>query len=125
MDHNEMAGQGTNTLPGAQAVYFPLNSHDKVVGVLGLLPVNLRRVFLPEQQKLLDTFTRQIAQAITRVRLAEHARNAQLQIEAERLLNSLLSSISRDLRTPLATLAGASSASVSYTHLTLPTILRV
>ncbi|MEI7867022.1 MAG: sensor histidine kinase KdpD [Candidatus Methylumidiphilus sp.] len=110
MDHNEMAGQGTNTLPGAQAVYFPLNSHDKVVGVLGLLPVNLRRVFLPEQQKLLDTFTRQIAQAITRVSLAEHARNAQLQIEAERLLKSLLSSISHDLRTPLATLAGASSA---------------
>jgi two-component system sensor histidine kinase KdpD len=105
-----LAGQGTNTLPGAKAVYFPLTSHDKALGVLALLPVNLRRVFLPEQQKLLDTFTRQIAQAITRVRLAEQARKSQLQMETERLRNSLLSSISHDLRTPLATIVGSSSA---------------
>jgi len=112
MDHNEMAGQGTNTLPGAAAVYFPLSSHDKTIGVLALLPVNLRRVFLPEQQKLLETFTRQIAQAIARVRLAEQARKSQLQMETERLRNSLLSSISHDLRTPLATIVGSSSALV-------------
>ncbi len=110
MDHNEMAGEGTNTLPGAKEIYFPLASHDTVLGVLALLPVNLRRVFLPEQQKLLDTFLRQIAQAITRVRLAEHAKNTQLQMEAERLRNSLLSSISHDLRTPLATIVGSASA---------------
>lgn len=112
MDHNEMAGQGTNTLPGAEAIYFPLGSHDKVIGVLALLPVNLRRVFLPEQQKLLETFTRQIAQAIARVRLAEQARKSQLQMETEQLRNSLLSSISHDLRTPLATIVGSSSALV-------------
>jgi len=112
MDHNEMAGQGTNTLPGAEAIYFPLSSHDKVIGVLALLPVNLRRVFLPEQRKLLETFTRQIAQAIARVHLAEQARKAQLQMETERLRNSLLSSISHDLRTPLATIVGSSSALV-------------
>ena len=110
MDHDEMAGQGTNTLPGSPAVYFPLSSHDQVIGVLALLPVNLRRVFLPEQQKLLETFTRQIAQAIARVRLAEQARTSQLQMETERLRNSLLSSISHDLRTPLATIVGSSSA---------------
>ena len=80
------------------------------MGVLALLPVNLRRIFLPEQQKLLDTFLRQIAQAITRVRLAEQAKAVQLQMETEKLRNSLLSSISHDLRTPLATIVGASSA---------------
>ena len=110
MDHKEMAGQGTNTLPGAAAIYFPLGGHDQAVGVLALLPVNLRRVFLPEQQKLLDTFIRQIAQALTRVRLAEQARKSQLQMETERLRNSLLSSISHDLRTPLATIVGCASA---------------
>lgn len=57
-DHNEIAGQGTNTLPGAEAVYFPIHNEDKVLGVLALLPVNLRRVFLPEEQNLLDTFLR-------------------------------------------------------------------
>jgi two-component system sensor histidine kinase KdpD len=79
---------------------------------LVLLPVNLRRIFLPEQQKLLDTFLRQIAQAITRVRLAEQARKTHLDMEAERLRNSLLSSISHDLRTPLATIVGSASTLV-------------
>ncbi|MDD5215628.1 MAG: sensor histidine kinase KdpD [Methylococcales bacterium] len=112
MDHNEIAGQGTNTLAGAQAVYFPLSNKEMVLGVLVLLPVNLRRIFLPEQRKLLDTFLGQIAQAITRVRLTEQARKTQVEIEAERLRNSLLSSISHDLRTPLATIVGSASTLV-------------
>jgi two-component system sensor histidine kinase KdpD len=111
-DHNEVAGQGTNTLPGSKAIYFPLSSDETVLGVLGLMPVNLRRVFLPEQQKLLDTFLRQISQAFTRVRLVEQARSTQLQFETEQLRNSLLSSISHDLRTPLATIVGSASALV-------------
>jgi two-component system sensor histidine kinase KdpD len=104
-----MAGQGTNTLPGAEAIYFPIYGEDKVLGVLALLPVNLRRVFLPEQQKLLETFLRQIGQAVTRLRLAEQAKTTQMQVEAERLRNSLLSAISHDLRTPLATIIGSAS----------------
>lgn len=108
-DHNEVAGQGTNTLAGSEAVYFPIASADKVAGVLVLLPVNLRRIFLPEQQRLLETFLSQIAQAIERARSAEQARRASVQMEAERLRNSLLSSISHDLRTPLATIVGSSS----------------
>jgi two-component system sensor histidine kinase KdpD len=116
MDHNEIAGQGTHTLPGAEAIYFPLSNKETVLGVLVLLPVNLRRVFLPEQQKLLETFLGQIAQAITRVRLTEQARKTQVEIEAERLRNSLLSSISHDLRTPLATIVGSASTLVEEDH---------
>ncbi|WP_024300190.1 sensor histidine kinase [Methylomicrobium lacus] len=108
-DHNEMAGQGTTTLPGAKAIYFPTDDGSTVLGVLALVPVNLRRVFLPEQQKLLATFLRLIAQAVTRLRLAEQAKIVQLQIETEGLRNSLLSSISHDLRTPLATIVGSAS----------------
>ncbi|WP_026603331.1 sensor histidine kinase [Methylomonas sp. 11b] len=111
-DHKEIAGHGTNTLPGADAVYFPIHNEDKVLGVLALLPVNLRRVFLPEQQKLLETFLRQIGQAVARIRFSEQARSTQLQMEAERLRNSLLSAISHDLRTPLATIIGSASALV-------------
>ncbi|MDD2761817.1 MAG: sensor histidine kinase KdpD [Methylomonas sp.] len=108
-DHNEMAGQGTYTLPGAAAIYFPVFDGEKVLGVLAMLPVNLRRVFLPEQQKLLETFLRQIAQALTRIRFSEQAKLTQMQIEAERLRNSLLSAISHDLRTPLASIIGSAS----------------
>jgi two-component system sensor histidine kinase KdpD len=112
LDHNEIAGQGTHTLPGTEAIYFPLCNKETRLGVLVLLPVNLRRIFLPEQQKLLETFLSQIAQAITRVRLTEQARTAQLDMEAERLRNSLLSAISHDLRTPLATIVGSASTLV-------------
>ncbi len=111
-DHNEMAGQGTHTLPGAEAIYYPIHNDDHVLGVLALVPVNLRRIFLPEQQKLLETFLRQIAQALARIRLTEHAKRTHMQIETERLRNSLLSAISHDLRTPLATIIGSASTLV-------------
>ncbi|MBK8816519.1 MAG: sensor histidine kinase KdpD [Methylococcaceae bacterium] len=108
-EHNEAAGQGTHTLPGAEAVYFPVHDGNKVLGVLTLLPANLRRIFLPEQQKLLETLLRQTAQALTRIRVSEQAKSTQMQIEAERLRNALLSAISHDLRTPLATIVGSAS----------------
>jgi two-component system sensor histidine kinase KdpD len=107
LDHNEIAGQGTNTLPGTEAIYFPLCNKETMLGVLVLLPVNLRRVYLPEQRKLLETFLGQIAQAIIRVKLTEQTKKVQVEMEAERLRNMLLSSISHDLRTPLTTIVGS------------------
>jgi two-component system, OmpR family, sensor histidine kinase KdpD len=109
-EHNELAGQGTNTLPAAIATYFPIHDGEGVIGVLAMLPVNLRRIFLPEQQKLLETLLRQIAQAVMRLRMTEQAKSTQVQMEAERMRNSLLSAISHDLRTPLATIIGSATA---------------
>src|SRR6185436_5873124 len=74
--------------------------------------VNLRRIFLPEQQRLLETFLAQTAQAIERVRLAEKAKTVEVRMEAETLRNALLSAISHDLRTPLAAIVGAASSLV-------------
>ena len=111
-DHARIAGQGTDTLPGASAVYFPLSGFRGVIGVLALCAANLRRVFLPEQRRLLDTFLSQIAQAIERVNFAEEAQQTQLRMESETLRNSLLSAISHDLRTPLSVIVGAASTLV-------------
>jgi two-component system sensor histidine kinase KdpD len=83
-----------------------------MIGVLALLPLNPARIALPEQQRLLETFTSQIALALERVRLAAEAHRAQIRIETEQLRNSLLSAISHDLRTPLAAIVGASSSLV-------------
>jgi two-component system sensor histidine kinase KdpD len=111
-DHNQIAGQGTDTLPGADAVYFPMTGYRGVIGVLALRAANLRRVFLPEQRRLLDTFINQIVQTIERVRLSDDAQQSQMRIESESLRNSLLSAISHDLRTPLASIVGAASTLV-------------
>ncbi|MDD5036456.1 MAG: sensor histidine kinase KdpD [Methylococcaceae bacterium] len=113
-DHGEMAGQGTHTLPGSKAVYFPLTSLEGTIGVLALLPVNLRRIFLPEQRKLLETFINQLVQAIARVRLAENAKTTQIRTEVKRLRNDLLRSISHDMRSPLATIVGSSSTLLEH-----------
>jgi two-component system sensor histidine kinase KdpD len=111
-DHGQMAGQGTDTLPGGEMVYIPLNASSGMIGVLALLPLNPARIALPEQQRLLETFTSQIALALERVRLAAEAHNSQLKMETEQLRNTLLSAISHDLRTPLAAIVGASSSLV-------------
>ena len=63
----------------------------------------------PEQLHLLETFANQTALAIERAALAEEAQASQVRMEAERLRNSLLSSVSHDLRTPLATITGAAT----------------
>jgi two-component system sensor histidine kinase KdpD len=111
-DHGQMAGQGTDTLPGGEMVYMPLQASTGMRGVLALLPLNPARIALPEQQRLLETFVSQIALALERVKLAAEAHSAQLKIETEQLRNSLLSAISHDLRTPLAAIVGASSSLV-------------
>jgi len=64
----------------------------------------------PEQRHLLETFASQIALAIERGLLAEEAQAAHVSAEAERLRNALLSSVSHDLRTPLASITGGVSS---------------
>ncbi len=109
-EHGEMAGLGSATLPGAQALYLPLIASRGTVGVLGIIPGEPQTVRTPEQLHLLETFTNQTALAIERAKLAEEAQEAAVRMEAERLRSSLLSSISHDLRTPLAAITGAASS---------------
>jgi two-component system sensor histidine kinase KdpD len=109
------AGLGTNTLPGAEALYLPLAAAHKLVGVLAVLPSRRERLLVPEQRHLLETFSGQVAAAAERVLLAADAAKLARQAETESLRNSLLNAISHDLRTPLAVLVGASSSLITDT----------
>jgi two-component system, OmpR family, sensor histidine kinase KdpD len=108
--HEKPAGLGTDTLPSATALYVPLRGAQGRIGVLGVRPSRPERLEDPQQRTLLDVFAAQIASALERSQLAEQAQRAQVQVEAERLRSSLLSSVSHDLRTPLSVIAGAASA---------------
>src|SRR5947209_2239167 len=108
-EHRPPAGLGTATLPGASALYLPLLASRGPVGVLGIRPVDRHALDTPEQLHQLETFGNQTALAIERANLAAEAQDAQIRIESERLRNSLLSSVSHDLRTPLTTITGAVS----------------
>jgi len=110
LDHGRTAGLGTDTLPGASAVYLPLRGTQAVVGVLGVRPDPASLPLRPDQVDLLEALARQAASGLERVRLAEEAQQARVAVEAERLRSTLLSSVSHDLRTPLATITGAASS---------------
>jgi two-component system sensor histidine kinase KdpD len=107
--HGKPAGLGTDTLSGAAGLYLPLVGGEQVLGVLALLPGNPRRVTLPEQYRLLETFAAQIGLALQRADFAAHAQAAEVRAESEAIRNALLASISHDLRTPLATIAGGAA----------------
>lgn len=116
VDHGKRAGLGSDTLPAAPALYVPLSDESHRLGVLAVLPENRRRVQLPEQRHLLETFAGQLGLAMERARLAEQAEAALVAAETESLRNTLLASISHDLRTPLAVIAGASSTLAGHAH---------
>ncbi|MBN1957592.1 MAG: DUF4118 domain-containing protein, partial [Desulfuromonadales bacterium] len=106
-EHRQKAGLGTSTLPGVRALYLPLIAAAKTIGVVGLLPGLATEPFTPEQTHALESFANQTAMALERAFLAEESQRALLKIETEALRNTLLSSVSHDLRTPLAAITGA------------------
>lgn len=108
--NKQPAGLGTETLPGANELYLPLLGAEKNIGVLVLRPAQADRLLSPEQLRLLETFANQIALAVERAKLSEESEQAHLLVKTEQLRSSLLSSVSHDLRTPLATIAGAASS---------------
>jgi two-component system sensor histidine kinase KdpD len=112
-DHKQNAGLGTRTLPGSRSINVPLAVGDRVIGVLGFVPRDAAGFLVPQQMQLLETFATQTAVALERERLAQQAGESRVQIEAEKLRNTLLSAISHDLRTPLAAIQGATTLLVS------------
>ncbi|MDR2154410.1 MAG: DUF4118 domain-containing protein [Burkholderiaceae bacterium] len=102
--HGQPAGLATDTLAAQPWHYVPLKAPMRVRGVLALEPARPRWLLIPEQAQQLDTLARQIAIALERVHYVEIARQAVVEIETERLRNTLLDTISHDVRAPLTAL---------------------
>jgi len=108
-EHGHKAGLRTDTLPGATALYLPLRGARETFGVLAILPDAEGRIFAPEQQHLLEVFAGQTALAIERTISQRAAQETRLHMQTEQMRSSLLSAVSHDLRTPLASITGAAS----------------
>jgi two-component system sensor histidine kinase KdpD len=109
LEHRQPAGLGTDRLASARSVYLPLIGHRGSLGVVSVRP-RRRDIFkIPGSLHQLETFINQTALAVERAVLADEAQASQVRMETERLRNSLLSSVSHDLRTPLATITGAAT----------------
>ena len=110
LDHGHAAGAETDTLPAARALYEPIEGSGRRLGVLAIeLPASSRPL-APDQRDLVSALARLIAAPLERAQLAADAERARVAAESERLRSTLLSSVSHDLRTPLAAITGAASA---------------
>ena len=108
-EHNRAAGRGSDTLPGAKWLFLPMRTGRGAIGVVGIDSDKPGPLLTPDQRRLLDALADQAALAIERVQLVEDLDQAKRRTEADRLRSALLTSISHDLKTPLAAILGAAS----------------
>jgi len=104
-DKREPAGHGTGTLPNSRFEFRPLLGPHGIVGVCGIEHSGERLDLNAERS--LTAILDQTAIALDRARLADETVEQAARLEGERYREALLSSISHDLRTPLATITGA------------------
>src|ERR1700691_2776546 len=106
-ENDRAAGRGSDTLPGAKRLFLPMHTGRGAVGVMGIDSDKPGPLLTPDQRRLLDALRDQGALAIERVKLVEEMDRVERVAETERLRSAMLTSISHDLKTPLAAVLGA------------------
>ena len=113
-EKGEAAGHDTDTLPTVPWRFMPLTTPNGAVGALGFRRDEPAPPPDPEALRVLTALADQAAVAIERSRFNLEVSEARVLAETEKLRAALLSSISHDLRTPLATIIGAVSSLKGY-----------
>ena len=106
-ENDKPAGRGSDTLPGARRLFLPMHTGRGPIGIVGIDSDKPGPLLTPDQRRLLDALMDQAALAVERVRLVEDLDRAKRTAETDRLRSALLTSISHDLKTPLASVLGA------------------
>jgi len=106
-EKQEPAGRGTTTLPSTRFQFRPIIGTKGALGVLGVDPDDAEDVMSEPVAATLQSFIEQAAVAIERIHLVDQAAEAESAAEGERLRAALFSSVSHDLRTPLASIVGS------------------
>jgi two-component system sensor histidine kinase KdpD len=109
-EKNRPAGRDSDALPGAKWLFFPMRTGRGQIGIVGICRDEPGPLLRAEQRRLLDALSDQGALAIERVHLVEDVERARRVAETDRLRSALLTSISHDLKTPLAGVLGAAGA---------------
>lgn len=109
LKEGEPAGRFTTTLPSARFHYRPMVASGETVAIVGV-ETTASDGDLPEATAAaLQSLIEQAAIAMERTRLVQAAAKVKTAEESERLRAALLSSISHDLRTPLASIVGSAT----------------
>lgn len=105
LNHAEISGWNSETLPNARFQYHPLKTPHGIVGVVGIKPNEPQ--LSTETHRMIESLIDQVSIALERTTLADEAADARASAESEKLRSALLSSISHDLRTPLSSIVGS------------------
>jgi two-component system sensor histidine kinase KdpD len=105
-EHDRPAGRGADTLPGGKRLFLPMRTGRGAIGIVGIDSDRPGPLLTPEEHRLLDALSDQAALAIERVRLVDNMDHIQRTVENEKLRSAVLTSLSHDLRTPLAAVIG-------------------
>lgn len=107
---NRPTGAGTGEMPEARLLYLPLRAGVEPLGAIGFAPAGPEPAASLRAEGLLTTIASQVALALERARLAEEMTQSRALAQTEKLRAALLSSISHDFRTPLASIIGSASS---------------
>ena len=112
--HGEATGRFADKLADATWWFLPLLGERTPMGAIGLkFPPAISRLSV-EQRRLSEAMADDVAQAVIRARLVAELEDARVSGQSERLRSALLSSVSHDLRSPLAAIIGAASSLDTY-----------
>lgn len=121
-DNAQVAGVGTDTMPSAARYYLPIRGTNMTLGVVGVKPKD--DLMLPDQTVMIETFVDLLGSALERSETAETAEKAKMLAEKEKMRSILLSSVSHDLRSPLAVITGAADTLLQDTYLAKNALLK-
>ncbi len=111
---SQPTGWGSDTLPGARRLYVPLAGGTTTLGVIGVSRDPGAPQLQAQERRLLDAIADLSVIALDRILLARDVDQSKMLAQTEKLRSALLTSISHDLRTPLASILGAVSSLRSY-----------
>lgn len=112
--HGEASGRFTNIFPESRWWFLPVHNELKTIGVTGVCLSDPHSKLSNEKIRLAEALVDDIGQAALRTRLVAELQKVKVANETERLRSALLSSVSHDLRSPLAGIIGAASSLRSY-----------
>ena len=111
--NSSKAGKYTDTLPSSEYTFYPLLGN---TGNMGVVVVTHSKVFTQGESEFWNAILSQISGKYEREFLRDAAKKAYLLTESDKLYKTLFSSISHELRIPVATIMGASDTLLSQTY---------
>lgn len=109
-ENRKSAGWSTDTLSQARALFLPLKGASETVGIFVFQPLKKARRLDLEKESLLFSIVRQLGVSVEKHFLTKRLLQAQRLKDSEELHQTLLNSISHEMRTPLTAILGAAAA---------------